>query len=274
MTKLLSANFLRLRKSHLFWGTLVFSALLAAFRVTTLWRDHVDVGVVSTLDEALFTYAQIIGLTAAVFTSLFLGTEYSDGAIRSKIVSGCSRLSIYLAGFLTTFAAAVLNLAAYWIVALAEGVLLLEPSQMGVGKILFSVFGILLMAAAFCAIFTFIAMNCGSKATTAVMCILLFFAMLVASTYIFARLDAPEEQLTYSMTDGEMVSYMQPNPRYLRGTERTVYEFFRDLLPTGQGVQYSIGTVTNPLRLLLCSLGLFAVFTGAGATLFRRKDLK
>ena len=274
MIKLLSANFLRLRKNHLFWGTLVFSALLAGFRVTTLWRDHVDVGVPSTLDECLFTYAQIIGLTAAVFISLFLGTEYSDGAIRNKIVSGCSRLAIYLAGLLTAFAAAVLNLAAYWIVALGMGIPLLEPSQMGAGKALFTVLGILLMTAAFCAIFTFIAMNCGSKATTAVVCILLFFVMLVASTYIFARLDAPEENLTYSMVDGDMVSSMERNPRYLRGAERAVYEFLRDLLPTGQGVQYSIGMVTNPVRLLLCSLGLIVVFTGAGLAVFRRKDLK
>lgn len=145
---------------------------------------------------------------------------------------------------------------------------------MSAGAALSTLLGVLLMTAAFCAIFTSITMNCSNKAATAVVCILLFFAMLVASTYIFARLDAPEENLTYSLVDGEMVSSMVPNSRYLQGAERAVYEFLRDLLPTGQGVQYNIGAVAYPVRLLVCSLGLTALFTGAGAALFRRKDLK
>ena len=276
MRNLLSANLLRLRKNHLFWGVLAVGVLLAAFRVHTLWRDHVDLGVPSTLDEALFTYAQIIGLTAAVFVSLFLGTEYSDGAIRNKVTSGCSRAAIYLAGLLTVFAASVLSLIAYWIVALAMGIPLLDSSGMGVGKALFTLLGVLLMTAAFCALFTFITMNCSSKAANAVVCILLFFALLVASTYIYARLEAPEFVSNYEISvNGEiMPSEPQPNPQYLQPGPRKVFEFLWDLLPTGQGVQYSIGAVTAPVRLLLCSLGVTAVSTGAGAALFRRKDLK
>ena len=275
MTKLLSANYLRLKKSHLFWGILAFGAALAGFRVYTLWRDHVDVGVVSTLDEGLFTYAQLIGMTAAVFTSLFLGTEYSDGAIRNKVASGCSRVSIYLAGLLTVFAASVLSLAAYWVVALAMGIPLLAPLGMSAGQALFTVLGVLLMTAAFCAIFTCITMNCSSKAANAVVCVLLFFALLIASTYVYARLDAPEYSADYIITvDGFDMTEPVPNPRYLQPGPRAVFEFFRDLLPTGQGVQYSIQAVTNPVRLLLCSLGLTALFTGAGTALFRRKDLK
>ena len=275
MTKLLSANFLRLKKSHLFWGILAFGAALAGFRVYTLWRDHVDVGVVSTLDEGLFTYAQLIGMTAAVFTSLFLGTEYSDGAIRNKVASGCSRIAIYLAGLLTVFAASVLSLAAYWIMALGMGIPLLEPSAIGAGQALLTVLGVLLMTAAFCAIFTCITMNCSSKAANAVVCVLLFFALLIASTYVYARLDAPEYSADYIITvDGFDMTEPVPNPRYLQPGPRAVFEFFRDLLPTGQSIQYSIQAVTNPVRLLLCSLGLIALFTGAGAALFRRKDLK
>ena len=266
---------MRLKKSHLFWGILAVGALFAGFRIFSLVSDQIDYGIVSPLDDALFTYAQIIGLTAAVFTSLFLGTEYSDGAIRNKVTSGCSRVSIYLAGFVTVFAASVLSLTVYWIVALAAGSPLLEPLRMGAGEVLFNVLGILLMTAAFCAVFTFITMNCSSKAMTAVACILLFFGLLIASTYVFSRLDAPEFVSDYQFVNGEIVaSEPVPNPRYLQPGPRAVFEFLRDLLPTGQGIQYSVQEIISPARLLLCSLGLAAVLTGAGAALFHKKDLK
>lgn len=275
MRNLLSANLLRMRKSVLFWAILVIGAAFAGFRIFSLVSDQLDYGILSSLDDALFTYAQLVGLTAAVFVSLFLGTEYSDGAIRNKITSGCSRAAIYLAGFLTTFAASVLSLAAYWIVVLAAGVPLLDPSRMGAGKVLFTLLGVLLMTAAFCAIFTFITMNCSSKAANAVVCILLFFAMLIASTYVYSRLEAPEFVSGYELINGELAATEpKPNPRYLQPGPRKVFEFLCDLLPTGQSVQYSVQAVTNPARLLLCSLGVAAVFTGAGTALFRKKDLK
>lgn len=276
MLNLLSANFLRLRKNRLFWGILAVCAIFAGFRVYTQLSDQIHYNIQPTLDNILFTYAQLIGLTAAVFTSLFLGTEYSDGAIRNKVMSGRSRVTIYLAGFLTVFAASVLSLAAYWAVALGFGIPLFGGLRMSAGEALSTLLGILLMTAAFCALFTFVTMNCSRKAATAVACILLFFAMLVASTYVFGRLDAPEFISSYDFTvNGELQpTEPEPNPRYLRGTERTAYEFFRDLLPTGQSILYSIGMADNPARLMVLAVAVFAVFTGAGAALFRRKDLK
>lgn len=167
MTKLLSAYFLRLRKNHLFWGILAVGAGFAGFRIYSLLRDQFDYGIPASLDEAIFTYAQLIGLTAAVFVGLFLGTEYSDGTIRNKIVSGCSRLGVYLAGLLTVCTASFLSLAAYWAVAIAVGFPLFGPCQMTPLEILVNVLGILLMTAAFCAVFTFIALNCTRKAASA-----------------------------------------------------------------------------------------------------------
>lgn len=276
MRNLLSANFLRLRKSHLFWSILAVGALFAGFRIYALFSDQIDYGIPSLLDDALFNYAQLVGLTVAVFVSLFLGTEYSDGTIRNKVASGCSRLNIYLSGFLTAAAASFLSLAAYWAVMLAVGIPMFGLWEMNTGEVLFTVVGILLMTAAFCAVFTLITMNCSSKATNAVVCILLFFAMLIASTYVYARLDAPETIQGYTFgVNGEFVpTQLEPNPKYLQPGPRAVFEFLRDLLPTAQGIQYSVQEVINPARLLLCSLGLTTVFTGAGIALFQRKDLK
>ena len=88
MRNLLSANFLRLRKSMLFWGCLILMLLLGAGFSLYCFLDRrtyetFGVGYVSNLDPVLFRYALLIGILMAVFVPLFFGMEYSDGAIRN-----------------------------------------------------------------------------------------------------------------------------------------------------------------------------------------------
>ena len=73
------------------------------------------------LEGQFFEYAAFIGILAAAFISLFLGTEYSNGAIRNKVAVGHSRLSIYFAGLITGFAASLLCMAGYMLSCLAVG---------------------------------------------------------------------------------------------------------------------------------------------------------
>ena len=136
--------------------------------------------------------------------------------------------------------------------------------------------GSLLMTAAYCAISTFITMNCSKKATSAVVCLLGVFLLLIAAIMTLSMLDAPEFIQGYVMSiDGQIVDTKpEPNPAYLTGMKREVYQFFYDLMPTGQGIQYSNVNFTNPSRLMGLAAVIFAAFTGAGAALFQRKDLK
>ena len=71
-----------------------------------------------------------------------------------------------------------------------------------------------------------------------------------------------------------MVSEMVHNSAYLQPEERRPYELLLDLNPVGQAVQFTNGNVTRPLQMILCSVGVFAAATAAGAALFRWKDLK
>ena len=132
------------------------------------------------------------------------------------------------------------------------------------------------MLAAFCAIFTFVVMNSSKKSTSVVVCLLGVFLLLFAAVYLNVRLEAPEFIQGYEMSvNGEIVNAVpEPNPHYLRGTARTVYQFLYDLLPTGQSLQYAMLSFTEPLRLMGLAAAVTALFSAAGAALFRRKDLK
>ena len=65
-----------------------------------------------------------------------------------------------------------------------------------------------------------------------------------------------------------------PNPAYLTGIKRAVYEFLNDFLPVNQAIQCAGMGITNPLRFALCDLGISLASIFAGLGLFARKDLK
>lgn len=286
MIKLLSANFLRLRKTNTFWGSLGVCVGLGALAALGEFRFQISVGAdlsapevaqyKALLERQFFEYAAFIGILAAEFISLFLGTEYSDGAIRNKIAVGHSRLSIYFANLVTGFAASLACMAGYMLSCLAVGAPLLGWFVKPAPLVLTAIAGSVLMLAAFCAIFTFITMNCSKKSTSVVICLLGVFVLLLAAVYLNGRLDAPEFITGYELSvNGEIVEAVpEPNPDYLTGTKRAVFQFLYDLLPTGQSLQYTMLNFTDPARLMGLAVAVTAVFAGAGAALFRRKDLK
>ena len=278
MTRLLSANFMRLWKNNAFWGSIGVSFGMGLFMVVDSWRSAQESGGAwsSTVDAELFKYAAFIGILAAELIPLFLGTEYSDGAIRNKMVVGHSRLSIYFANLITGYTACLLCSAAYMLGCVALGVPLLGWFTQPPALLLTALAGVLLMTAAFCAIFTFVAMNCAKKSTSVVICLLGAFAAFIGAIVIHSMLEAPEFIQGYELSmGGQVVSAPpEPNPNYLTGAKREVYQFLYDLLPSGQSVQYCSLQLTDPPRLMGLALAVCAVFTAAGAALFRRKDLK
>ena len=274
MTNLLRANLFRLRKALVVWGGVLACVAMASFTTYTHVSDHNELGVVFLLDQTFFIYPLIVGFLMSVVASTTLGTEYSDGTFRNKLSVGHLRRDIYLSNLISMIAISWFYCGVYMLSAAVLGVPFAGWLTIDWKTIVTVLVGSLLLEMAFSALYTCISMNCSHKATTAIICIIFFFAMMIASTYVFARLDAAPEYLAYKMVDGEFVSGMEPNPKYLQGTERAVYGFFSDLIPTGQAVKYDILEFTHPLRMMLCALGITAVSTGAGLALFQRKDLK
>ncbi len=286
MGNLLRANFLRLGKSKLFWVCLAVFIAVGVLSAAEEFRFQVSLGTdlsvpevtqyKALLERQFFQYAAYIGILAAALISLFLGTEYSDGAIRNKIFAGHSRTAVYLAGLITGFTASALCMVGYMLSCLAVGVPLLGWFTKPAALLANAVVGSVVMLAAFCAIFTFVTMNCPKKSTSVVVCLLGVFLLLFAASYLYSRLEEPEFIQGYELSvNGQLVTAQpEPNPLFLQGLERQVYQFLFDLLPAGQAVQYSTLAFTDPVRLIVMALAVTAAFTGGGLFLFQRKDLK
>ena len=276
MSKLLSANFLRLKHSKLFWAGMILMFGFGALLVLSQYNMYVRYGYDVRLDSVLLGYSILIGFLTAVFTSLFVGTEYSDGTIRNKLIVGHSRIAIYLANLVTMGAAALLFCLSCLTSTLAFGLPLLGTPVTGLQALCLMLFGSLLLAVAFAAIFTLVSMVCSNKAAVAIICLVLLMLLMIFSSWIVAMLAEPEFYENYALTgDGEIeVIENVRNPRYPTGVWRDVLEFLNDFLPTGQSMQYSQMQVAHPWLLVLWSFLIALGTTLAGVLVFRRKDIQ
>ena len=275
MAKLLRANFSRLWKSRIFYVGLAFTVLLNIFLVIDGWHSG-KLGYPEPLEDVLFQNFIVIGFVSAVVVGMFLGTEYSDGTIRNKIAVGHTRASIYLANLIVCAAASMVILLISLALGFGLGSFLLDPLGIPMKALLLYTCIGLLTTVSFASIYTLVAMLSPSKASGAVLCLVLALVLLFATSAVEGTLTEPEMVQDYVMTEDGMPvpGDPHPNPRYVTGTKRAVLEVIYDVLPTGQSFQISNNECARPARLPAFSLLLTLVTSAAGALLFRRRDLK
>lgn len=277
MTKLLRSHFARLRHSKIFWLGMIFMFGIAIFAVLNQYFTGLDYGVTPKLDNFILGYALIIGLVAPVFSSLFLGSEYSDGTMRNKLVVGHSRTAIYFSSLLVTITATLAMCLAFILATCAVGIPLLGGIHTPLPAFMAMLLGSLVMACAECAILTAIAMLISNKALIAIASILCMLALILMAAFVEEGLQQPEfHSNVMIMTDGvvQVPDDLVPNPAYLTGWKRTAYEYAFDILPTGQALQYSGMWAEHLWQMPLYSLAFIILSTGLGLFFFRRKDLK
>lgn len=269
---LLRANFSRLWRSASFWAAVSVMFGAGVFELAVSYPHREQPGI---LDNRYMLFVLMSGVVLSAFCSLFVGAEYSDGTIRNKIAVGHSRANLYLADLVTCAAAGVLVCLGYILPMTAAGVPLMGGFELPLPSILWFTLCAFLMTASLCAIFTMAALLNQNKAVVAIICIFLAYFLLFLGIYLNSRLTEqaiiPAQE--YIENGQILVREAMPNPAYVQGIKRTIFEILYDL-PGCQAVQLIASSEACPIRLPLVSLGTAAVSTAAGLVLFRRKDLK
>lgn len=274
MSRLLRAGFMRLRKNKLFWLLTSFSIVLALFMIYARYRDMKNYGDVIEVEQLMLNYATIIGIVISIFTSLFLGVEYSDGTIRNKISVGHKRIHIYLSNFILTTMVSLFSYILLIVVVLLIGVPLFGKITMSIPWLLTLLGCIFLAVVAYSALFTFIAMVIPNKAVTAVVSIMLAFGLMMTALTCLTMVEATEYVPVTSLVDGEFITETVKNPKYPSETERMVYQTLLDVNPAGQMFQLAGREAQNLNLLPIYALGLSTLLTLGGIVLFQKKDLK
>lgn len=272
MRNLLRVNFTRLKIDKVFWSCMV---AMAVFGVLCIFYRF-EKGSNTSVDQIFFYHIVVLLFAMAVWCTLFIGTDRSDGTLRNKLIAGCSRSSIYLADLITGLAVGLLLSFANIIVIAVLGIPLLGIDKVSIVQLCLVMLLGWLAISAIVGLFTLMAELIRSKSTSAVAALLVLLLLFCLGVLVKGRLDAPEflDNYVFTASTGDIIPDATPNPAYLTGTARIAYEWLLDALPTGQVIQLSGMSAPAPLRMALCSLVWLFISTVLGLAVFRRRDIK
>ena len=281
MRNLLSAYFAKLIKDRFFllvegcimlWAVYVFWAARRDF----IWgTDHISTNF--NTNPYFFNIVIWIGLSLAACSAVFVGTEYHDGILRNQIISGHKRSDIYLAHYLIILLAGILQAAAFFgILMLADGLflgffiirLLVRPWE----YLLLLFLGLL----GYSALFSCFSILLTNKTLIVSAQVLLVFLMLFFGFATVNSLLEPETVLETNSYYGE--NKMKPNPKYLSGAERELYEWADAIVPSSMILHGVMTEVKDGLpfsmKIPIGTTLLTVCFTGGGLYGFTKKDIK
>ena len=275
MRKLITASFSRLWKEKLFW--LVF-AFMSIGSVCYNWIGYNEINNPRIyVEDILFCMLPVSSFVFALFISMRLGTEFEEHTIRNKLIVGYSRTQVYFSEYLTCMAASIILLAVMLLCSSLFGLFLSLEFLSDWTDIAFLVFGCVLMALVFSAMFVGICMNVGSKAASLVASIVFLFAILLLASFCINALEEPSMAYTnviISVEDGVQFGDLVENPAYVDGTQRMIYELIADILPTGQAIQMNNLEFERSARWPTFSLIMLIIATVAGYIPFRKRDIR
>ncbi len=279
MSNLLNANLRRLLKNKYLWVTCAVCLMICVINSVDSAQSikaMAAIGKIKLAEDYLYNSVPMLGLFLGGFISLFLGTEHADGTIRNKLTVGKTRSNVYLASFFTCFTGSLILLTFWFLGSVIFLPLSGVPLEYGWGNVCLMVALLIGSQAVFSAIYTLIGNICTNKAMTVVYSLVVFGAILIASSGLYDRLCEPElTKPAMTFIDGTAVwQESTPNPLYLSGNIREIYQVLLELSPIGQGILISYVDVSHPVRMLLFSPMLTIVIVVLGILFFRKKDLK
>ena len=254
----------------------------------------------------MFATGGLIIFILPVIIGLFIGTDYSDGTIRNKLVVGHTRLNVYLANFITVISVSELIYLAGIAVSYFSGLIFFKNDALSATETLLFVLAGIFITASWASICTLISMLLHSKAGSIVITLLIASFMAIFSVDIFIySLKEPEyydenvymleetgdiyelpksfEKMTeedfldIGITPGEtdkLVSQKEENPNAPHGIKREIYKLVRDASPGCQIENLASWEDEYNDTTILWSAVIILLTTSSGILVFRKQNLK
>lgn len=284
MIKLLRADLSRLFRSKTFWlcaAAIFVLSVVMAFDYANYVREAIENGYYQAGfgEERAFILAPVLGGFAALFSGTFLGTDYSCGTIRNKIIIGHSRRNIYLANLFTCFAGGAATIV-LWFIGIIFGMTYSGIFDMGFWDILVKFLTALGFTAVFCAVYVLIGMLISNRTVTVALSLVIWIGLTIAGYCILGEFEnINPDDFVPGENDSFMIADSAKGKFILCG-------ILSKVLPTCQMLfmqsENSIEDVLNNIGLsvgfylpdIVVSALVTAAITALGVCIFRKKDIR
>ena len=286
MNKLISANFARLFKSGVFKLYMIFSGGLSLFMIFMRYADYQNnmeqyaklPPEYHTIDEMAFVGLMFILFAVPVLVGNFVGTEYSDGTIRNKLIVGHKRSNIYFANLVVCTAGVLMGVILHILINCTVGKAICGIEVLTAKKIFEITLYMAITFISVTALMVMVAMFVNSKTGASVTVLIMTIIMFVAMSTTYQNLESPKYYEGFSYLDedtGEIVEIPEEkNPNYLTGTKRKVYQTIYDVMPVSHIYESAMTSTENTGKFAGYDGIMLVVTTALGIILFRKKDLK
>ena len=181
MRNLIHAEFYRYKRNRLTW-LLIGAAFLCGviFGLSAIITGNFDDMFIIPLSVLL-----------AVFLSLGIGQEYSDGTIRNKIIAGHSRMEIYISKLVIDVFASLIMTSVYLVPAIILSAIVLW-NKLQLTSFLFILLGFYMLNFVWATIFTLVSLLVSKREISAIINFALAIVVILAAYQIEAMLGQPE----------------------------------------------------------------------------------
>lgn len=252
MNRILYANLYRLKKDKCFYIILITMALLAFYLYINYngWKGLTLLNCTGCENEtSFFGYIQFIWLLIPIFICSFIASEYSDGLVQNKIISGQKRKEIYIANLITCIIVNILFILSYIIVISLMELIMVNDIQIPLNHFILLLISSVLSSFVICSIFNFITMIIPNKTTSSI----ISFSFVVWSMIINNSLQQKLNEST--------------------GITQKFYILLTDILPYSHLIQ--ITNLTNRTHILIITSIIILIFINCfGIMCFKNKEIK
>ena len=282
MIRLLRSNLQRLVKCKVFWACLSFSIVFNLYYILTSSSGYTENYFFGGAAGATMVCG-LLGLNIAATSAILFGTDYSNGTIRNKIITGKRRSEIYFANFTTSVIIGLIFTAVFYFLLFAIGFPVLGSFSDNITMldIVLNLVCTLFIIFSYASIFTFINMLSRNLTVGIVSSIMCIVAAIVASILLDRVLSEPPTADVFEYIDGIHVYIGNiPNPKYIESPSlRKFIEVVMYTSPTGQSYRLLMdgglsSKMLNFYQYVGASASVVAITNTTGYLIFRKMDLK
>ena len=242
MIRALRSSFFRFFRTGLFLKSLIFTAVMAFFQIfRTCTEDlgmfpfqqprFINNGFILT---NMLTLVYVVPFGIALFASIHTGSDVQFRSINNKITTGVSRTSIFLSDLIVTVLSTECSILLQMVIFYLYAKFAPVKSNISVAKyIINSTLCIMVICAAFCAVYVLIQYFSSNKLLALIITLLIIPTLVLSKELIEAKLQEPYRIYQYEDDENgeQKVTGWTVNPEYIGGTPRTILSFVYSTSP-------------------------------------------